>query len=85
MFPTVPGYYTFASEAALKVGDTDGAIAFLRAGVAALNSNDLRITLARRLIEASRITEARDVLRDVLATDPTNAAALDLQKQIGAQ
>ena len=44
--------------------------------------NDL---LSRRLIEADRIAEARDVLRDVLATDPTNAAALDLQKQIGAQ
>jgi hypothetical protein len=25
------------------------------------------------------------VLRDVLALDPANAAALDLQKQIGAQ
>src|SRR5438876_1022311 len=53
--------------------------------VAALNSNDLRITLVRRLIEANRLAEARQVIRDVLATDSTNAAALDLQKQIGAQ
>jgi len=60
-------------------------VVFLRGGVAALNSNDLRVTLARRLIEASRIAEAREVLREILATDPTNAAALDLQKQIGAQ
>ena len=82
LFPTVPGYYTFASEAALKLGDTDAAIAFLRAGVAAVNSNDLRVTLARRLIEAGRLAEARDVLRDVLKTDPANAAALDLQKQV---
>jgi len=85
LFPTVPGYYTFASEAAHQLGDSDTAIAFLRQGVAALNSNDLRITLARRLIEANRLPEARQVLSDVLVVEPTNAAALDLQKQIGAQ
>ena len=85
LFPTIPGYYTLASEAARQLRDTDTAIAYLRGGVAALNSNDLRVTLARRLIEASRLAEARQVLRDVLATDPTNAAALELQKQIGAQ
>ena len=85
LFPTIPSYYTLASEAARQLRDTDAAIAFLRGGVAALNSNDLRVTLARRLIEASRIAEAREVLREILATDPTNAAALDLQKQIGAQ
>src|SRR5205814_3870608 len=61
-FPTIPGYYTFASEAAHQLGDSDTAIAFLRQGVAALNSNDLRITLARRLIEANRLPEARQVL-----------------------
>jgi len=54
-------------------------------GIAATDANDLRITLSRRLIEASRLAEARQVLRDALAKDPTNAAALDLQKQIGAQ
>ena len=85
LFPTIPSYYTLASEASRQLRDTDAAIAFLRGGVAALNSNDLRVTLARRLIEASRIAEAREVLREILATDPTNAAALDLQKQIGAQ
>jgi O-antigen ligase/tetratricopeptide (TPR) repeat protein len=85
LFPTIPAYYTLASEAARQLRDTDAAIAFLRGGVAALNSNDLRLTLARRLIEASRIAEARDVIREVLSTDPTNAAALDLQRQIGAQ
>jgi len=31
---------------------------------------------------ANRLAEARDVLRDVLKTDPANAAALDLQKQV---
>jgi len=85
LFPTIPGYYSVASEAARQLRDTDSAIDFLRRGVAALNSNDLRITLARRLIEANRLAEARQVIRDVLATDSTNAAALDLQKQIGAQ
>jgi O-antigen ligase/cytochrome c-type biogenesis protein CcmH/NrfG len=85
LFPTIPGYYTLASEAAQKLGDTDAAITFLRRGVAALNSNDLRIALARRLIEASRIAEARDVLREVLTTDSTNAAALELEKQIASR
>jgi len=85
LFPTIPGYYSVASEAARELRDTDSAIDFLRRGVAALNSNDLRITLVRRLIEANRLAEARQVIRDVLATDSTNAAALDLQKQIGAQ
>jgi O-antigen ligase/tetratricopeptide (TPR) repeat protein len=85
LFPTIPGYYTVASDAAHELGDIDGAIAFLRGGVAALNSNDLRIALARLLIDAGRLGDARQVLRDVLALDPTNAPALDLQKQIGAQ
>ena len=85
LFPTNPGYYTVASDAARANGDTDAAIAFLRRGVAALNSNDLRMTLARVLVEAGRLPEARQVLRDVLALDPTNAPALDLQRQIGAQ
>jgi O-antigen ligase/cytochrome c-type biogenesis protein CcmH/NrfG len=85
LFPTVPGYYTVASEAARLLGDTDAAIDFLRQGVAATDSNDLRIGLARRLIEATRLSEARQVLREALAKEPANAAALDLQKQIGAQ
>jgi O-antigen ligase/cytochrome c-type biogenesis protein CcmH/NrfG len=85
LFPTLPGYYSVASEAARLLRDTDAAIDFLRKGIVATDSNDLRVTLARRLIEATRLPEARQVLRDALAKEPTNAAALDLQKQIGAQ
>ena len=59
------------------------AIDFLRRGVAATDANDLRIALARRFIESSRLPDARQVLRDALAKEPTNAAALDLQKQNG--
>jgi len=84
-FPTIPGYYTVASEAARQLRDTDAAIDFLRKGITATDSNDLRIALARRLIETTRLLEARQVLRDALAKEPTNVAALDLQKQIGAQ
>ncbi len=84
-FPTLPGFYSVASEAARQLRDTDAAVEFLRRGIAATDANDLRILLARRLIEASRLPEARQVLRDALAKDPNNAAALDLQKQIGAQ
>jgi len=84
-FPTVAGYYTVASEAAHQLGDTDGAIDFLRRGIAATDSNELRIALARRLIEATRFPDARQVLRDALAKEPANAAALELQKQIGAR
>jgi tetratricopeptide (TPR) repeat protein len=83
LFPKIPGYYLLASEAARQLRDSDAAIAFLRRGVDALNSNDLRVTLARRLIEANRLPEARQVLREVLATEPANTAALELQKQIG--
>ncbi len=85
LFPTVAGYYTIASEAARQLRDTDAAVDFLRRGIAATDSNDLRVALARRLIEATRLPEARQVLRDALAKEPTNAAALDLQEQIGAQ
>jgi tetratricopeptide (TPR) repeat protein len=85
LFPTIAGYYTVASESARLLRDTDAAIDFLRRGIAATDSNDLRIALAHRLIEATRLVEARQVLREALAKDPLNAAALDLQKQIGAQ
>jgi O-antigen ligase/Flp pilus assembly protein TadD len=85
LFPTIAGYYAVESEAMRQLGDTDAAIDSLRKGIAATDANDLRVTLARRLIEANRLPEARQVLRDALAKDPTNAAALDLQKQIGAQ
>jgi O-antigen ligase/Flp pilus assembly protein TadD len=85
LFPTPSGYYATASEAARQLRETDTAIDFLRKGITATGSNDLRVTLARRLIEATRLPEARQVLREALAKEPTNAAALDLQKQIGAQ
>jgi O-antigen ligase/cytochrome c-type biogenesis protein CcmH/NrfG len=85
ILPTIPGYYTVASEAARQLRDTEGAIDFLRRGIVATDSNELRVMLARRLIEANRLPDARQVLRDALAKEPTNAAALDLQKQIGAQ
>jgi O-antigen ligase/Tfp pilus assembly protein PilF len=85
LFPTIPGYYSVASEAARQLRDTEAAIDFLRTGIVATDANDLRITLARRLIEASRLAEARQVLRDALAKEPTNASAIELQKQIGAQ
>jgi len=85
LFPTIPGYYSVASEAARQLRDNDAAIDLLRRGIGVTDSNDLRVALARRLIEATRLPEARQVLRDALAKDPANAAALDLQKQIGAQ
>src|SRR4029077_18808487 len=85
LFPTLPGYYSVASEAARLLRETDAAIEILRKGIVATDSNDLRVTLARRLIEANRLPEARQVLRDAVTKEPTNAAALDLQKQIGAQ
>ena len=84
-FPTIPDYYTVASEAARQLRDTDRAIDFLRRGIAATDANDLRVALARQLIEAGRFPDARQVLRDALAKEPANAAALELQKQIGAQ
>ena len=85
LFPTIPGYYSVASEAARQLRDNDAAIDLLRRGIGVTDSNDLRVALARRLIEATRLPEARQVLRDALAKDPASAAALDLQKQIGAQ
>jgi O-antigen ligase/cytochrome c-type biogenesis protein CcmH/NrfG len=85
LFPTLPGFYATASDAARQLRDSDAAIDFLRRGIIATDSNDLRVSLARRLIEATRLPEARQVLREALAKEPTNAAALDLQKQIGAQ
>jgi O-antigen ligase/cytochrome c-type biogenesis protein CcmH/NrfG len=84
LFPTIAGYYTVASEAARALRDTDGAIDFLRKGIVATDSNELRVALARGLIEANRLPDARQVLREALAKEPTNAAALELQKQIGA-
>jgi uncharacterized protein HemY len=84
LFP-VARFYSVASEAAAQLRDDEVAIEFLREGIVTTHSNDLRIALVRRLIDATRLPEARQVLRDVLALDPTNAPALELQRQIGAQ
>src|SRR2546430_12402268 len=85
LFPTLRGCYGPPPEAARQLRDPDGAIDFLPKGTGGTAANDLPIPLARRLIEATRLPEARQVLRDALAKEPTNAAALDLVKQIGAQ
>jgi Flp pilus assembly protein TadD/uncharacterized membrane protein YhaH (DUF805 family) len=83
LFPTIPGYYAIASEAARQLRDTDASLEFLRKGIVATDVNDLRVILARRLIDAGRLPEARQVLRDALAKEPTNAAIIEIQKQIG--
>src|SRR5439155_6187346 len=82
-FPTIPGYYTVASEAARQLRDTDAAIEFLRKGIVATDSNDLRIALARRLIEATRLPEARQVLRDVLAKEQRTPPLSSSRNRLG--
>jgi O-antigen ligase len=81
-FPTDPSFYTVAADAARRLGDTQRSLEFLRQGVVNTDSNDLRLTFARRLSDASQYTEARAVLKDALTRDPGNAAAADLLKQI---
>ena len=81
--PRNPETYDRFAEIQLALGDADGAIATLREGVAATDWNALRITLARRLLEAGRLAEARLVIREALDRDPANGAALDLQRQAG--
>ena len=81
---TEPKYYTQAAESARQLKDTKGTIDFLQQGVAASDSNDLRLTLAIRLIEASRHAEARQVLRALLAKEPANKPAADLLRQLDA-
>lgn len=77
-----PKYYTVAADSARRLGDTPLSLELLRQGVANTDSNDLRVTFARRLIEAGQIAEARTVLQLVLAREPANIAAADLLKQI---
>ena len=83
LYPGDPRYYTVAADAMRLQGDIQGSLEFLRRGVAATNANDLRLTLARRLIEARSETEARAVLQEILRTEPGNAQATELLKQIG--
>jgi tetratricopeptide (TPR) repeat protein len=82
LYPGDPKYYTVAADAARRLGDTARSLDLLRQGVANTDANDLRVTFARRLIDASQYTEARAVLQVVIAREPANAAAADLLKQI---
>jgi O-antigen ligase/Flp pilus assembly protein TadD len=83
LYPGDPRYYTVAADAARQLGETTRSLDLLRAGIVATDSNDLRLTLARRLIDARSENEARSVLRDILQREPTNAAAAELLKRIG--
>jgi O-antigen ligase/Flp pilus assembly protein TadD len=82
LYPGDPKYYTVAADVARRQGDVPRSLEFLRRGVANTDANDLRLTFARRLIEASQYTDARAVLKDVLTREPANAVAVDLLKQI---
>jgi cytochrome c-type biogenesis protein CcmH/NrfG len=79
-----PKYYVQAAESARQLRDSPAAIGFLQQGVTATDSNEIRLQLAVRLIEASRHAEARQVLMDFLAKDPQNASARDLLRQLEA-
>ena len=81
-FPSETSFYTVAADAARQNGDLSLSLEFLRQGVTNTNSNPLRLTFARRLIEAGQLAEARTVLQAVLAQEPANAPATELLKQI---
>jgi len=81
-FPTEVTFYTVAADAARQNGNVPQSLDFLRQGVANTNSNGLRVTLARRLIDAGQFAEVRTVLQVVIAQEPASAAALELLKQI---
>jgi len=82
LYPGDPKYYTVAADAARRLSDVPRSLEFLRRGVANTDANDLRVTFARRLIEAGQFAEARAVLQVVISREPANAAAADLLKQI---
>jgi cytochrome c-type biogenesis protein CcmH/NrfG len=81
-FPSEVTFYSVAADAARQKGDVPQSLEFLRQGVANTNSNVLRVSLARGLIEAGQFAEARTVLQAVVAQEPANVAALELTKQI---
>jgi O-antigen ligase/cytochrome c-type biogenesis protein CcmH/NrfG len=85
LYPGDPRYYTVAADAARRQGDVPRSLELLRQGVANTDANDLRVTFARRLIEAGQIAEARTVLQVVLSREPANTTAADLLKQIEAR
>jgi cytochrome c-type biogenesis protein CcmH/NrfG len=82
LYPGDPKYYTVAADAARRLGDVPRSLELLRQGVASTDANDLRVTFARRLIDAGQFTEARAVLQVVIAREPANTTAADLLKQI---
>ena len=81
LYPGEPKYYTVAADAARRQGDVPKSLDLLRQGVGNTDANDLRLTFARRLIEASQFAEARTVLQVLLTREPANAVATDLLKQ----
>lgn len=83
LIPTDPSFYTLEADAVRLQGDARASLDVLRRGVDATNSDDLRLTLVRRLIEARNETEARGILQDILRRDPSNTQAADLLRQIG--
>lgn len=82
LYPGDPAYYTLAADTARRQGDAGRSLGFLRQGISNTDSNEIRVALARRLIETDQIPEARSVLTEALAREPANAAALDLVKQM---
>lgn len=82
LYPGDPRYYTVAADAARRQGDVPGSLELLRQGVANTDADDLRVTFARRLVEAGQIAEARTVLQVVVSRDPANSAAAELLRQI---
>jgi O-antigen ligase/tetratricopeptide (TPR) repeat protein len=84
--PQNPDTFDRFAQMQLALGDYQGVIESEQRAIALFPTiPGYYLTLARGLIDAGRLGDARQVLRDVLALDPTNAPALDLQKQIGAQ
>jgi len=83
--PQNPETYDRFAQLQAALGDTDTAMLTLGEGIRATDWNPLRISLAQRFIATNRLAEARKVIEDALSREPGNAAALELQKQIGAQ
>jgi cytochrome c-type biogenesis protein CcmH/NrfG len=83
LIPTEYTYYVVKADAVRLQGEIRGSLEVLRQGVAATDHNELRLILARRLIETRTETEARAVLQEILRTEPENEQALELLRQIG--
>ncbi len=83
LYPGDWRFYTVPADAARLKGEGTRSLDYLRAGVAATGSNDLRLVLARRLVADGSVLEARAVLREILRADPQNAEAISLLGQVG--